>query len=270
MDAGRVHMGGQTGLRPLRRRVLVSLLTGLGALGASAFVPRLVRSGRAASPRGDGSSSNGEVAPRDANKSDDLPRAALYDEDPGDPNGRKFPGVAVWALIEKADDRSGLLETLVRANVAIPDHQMVMSFMIRRNDDKSLPASHTVEFTFTLPPDAPRHIGNVPGILMKSREDARGVPLRGYGVKVTDGFYLIGLSAVESELTANLRLLTELEWFDVPIVYSDGRRAILAFEKGEPGRRALAQALATWDGPPRHAPPPEPPPRLQLPPDIIK
>jgi hypothetical protein len=263
-------MGKQSGLRPLRRRLLVNLLTGLGALGASAFAPWLVRPARAASPQGDGSPSNGGVAPRDANKSDDLPRAALYDEDPDDPKGRKFPGVAVWTLVEKADDHSGLLETSVRASVAVPDRQMVMSFTLRRNDDRSLPASHTVEFIFTLPPDAPRRVGNVPGVLMKSREDARGVPLQGYAVRVTDAYYLIGLSAVATELATNLQVLKELEWFDVPIVYSDGHRAILAFEKGEPGRRVLAQALVAWDGPPRPAPPPEPPLKLQLPPDIVK
>ena len=241
----------------------------LGALGASAFVPRLVRPGRAASPRGDGSSSNGEVAPRDANKSDDLPDAALYEEDQSDPKGKRFPGVALWTLVEQADNRSGTLETSVRANVAIPGRQLVMRFTLRRNNDKSLPASHTVEFIFTLPPDAPRGIGSVPGVLMKSREDARGVPLQGYAVRVTDGYYLIGLSAVAAELDTNLKVLKELEWFDVPIVYSDGRRAILAFEKGESGRQVLAQALAVWEAPPQPAPPQEPPKKLQLPPDIF-
>jgi len=263
-------MGQQAGLRPLRRQLLAGLLTGLGALGAGAFAPWNLRTARAASGQGDGSSPDGGVAPRGANESDDLPRAALYEEDPGDPKGRKFPGVALWTLVEKADDRSGVLETSVHASVAIPDRLLVMSFTLRPNHDKSLPASHTVEFIFTLPPDAPRGIGSVPGVLMKSREDARGVPLQGYAVRVTDGYYLIGLSAVDADHVANLALLKEREWFDLPIVYSDGRRAILAFQKGGTGRPMFARALAAWEGPPRPAPPPPPTKKLELPPDIIK
>ena len=34
--------------------------------------------------------------------------------------------------------------------------------------------------------------------------------------------------------------------FDVPIVYTDGRRAILAVEKGTPGERAFKEAFAAW------------------------
>jgi hypothetical protein len=255
-------MGEQTEVRPFRRRLLAGMLTGLlaglGTLGASAFAPWIVRAARAASAQGGGASPDGGAVPRGANESGDLPLAALYEEDPGEPRGRKFSGVAVWTLVEK-DDRSGMLETSVHASVAIPDRQMVMSFTLRPNNDKSLPASHTIEFMFTLPPDTPRTIGSVPGILMKPREDAPGVPLKGYAVRVTDGYYLIGLSAVEAEHAANLALLEQREWFDVPIVYSNSRRAILAFQKGEPGRRVFARALAAWAGPPRPAPPPEPP-----------
>lgn len=259
-------MGEQTGLRPLRRR----LLAGMGVLGVSAFAPWILRAARGASGQGDGSSPDSGPAQPGANESGDLPFAALYEEDPGEPRGKKFPGAAVWTLVEQADHLSGLLEISARASVAIPDRQMVMTFTLRPNLDKSLPASHTVELTFTLPPDAPHTVGSVPGILMKPREDARGVPLAGYAVKVTDGYHLIGLSAVEADHAANLALLKGREWFDVPIVYSDGHRAILAFQKGETGRRVFAQALEAWAAPPRPAPPPEPPLKPRLPPDIIK
>jgi hypothetical protein len=65
-------------------------------------------------------------------------------------------------------------------------------------------------------------------------------------VKVTDGYFLIGLSAVDTEMQRNLVLLKERPWFDVPIVYTDGRRAILAVEKGTPGERAFRDAFAAW------------------------
>ncbi|HEY2737517.1 MAG TPA: hypothetical protein VGK45_03880, partial [Thermoanaerobaculia bacterium] len=74
----------------------------------------------------------------------------------------------------------------------------------------------------------------------------RGNPLAGLAVKVTDGYFLIGLSAVDSEMQRNIQLLKEQPWFDVPLVYNDGRRAILAVEKGTPGERALNAAFAAW------------------------
>jgi len=122
-----------------------------------------------------------------------------------------------------------------------------MKWSLRRNNDKTLPASHTVEIMFTLPPDFSHGgVQNIPGLLMKQAEQTRGVPLAGLAVKVTNGFFLIGLSAVESDMQRNIQLLKERSWFDVPIVYTDGRRAILAVEKGTPGERAFNDAFAVW------------------------
>ena len=75
---------------------------------------------------------------------------------------------------------------------------MTVTWSLRRNTDKALPASHTIEIMFNLPADFPGGgIANVPGVLMKQAEQSRGVPLSGLRVKVTAAFYLIGLSAVE-------------------------------------------------------------------------
>src|ERR1700693_43473 len=101
----------QTGLSPLRRR----LLAGMGVLGATLFTPWIVRRSHAAPPQGDGSSPNGEVAARGADKPPDLPNAALCEEDQSDPKGKRFPGVALWTLVEQVDNRSDMLETSVRA-----------------------------------------------------------------------------------------------------------------------------------------------------------
>jgi hypothetical protein len=44
----------------------------------------------------------------------------------------------------------------------------------------------------------------------------------------------------------NIQHLKERSWFDIPAVYSDGRRAIIAIEKGIGGERAFSEAFATW------------------------
>ena len=135
----------------------------------------------------------------------------------------------------------------IRADVEIPERHMRMTMSIRRNTDKALPASHTMEVMFTLPADFDQGgVGNVPGVLMKANEQARGVPLAGLAVKVTNGYFLIGLSAVDVDLQRNLEMLKGRDWFDIPIVYTSSKRAILALEKGTPGQRAFEEAFRAW------------------------
>ena len=171
----------------------------------------------------------------------------LYDEDPNDPKGKRYVGSALWRT-ETVSPGPGLApELAIRADVEIPERHMRMTWSLRRNTDKALPASHTIEIMFTLPADfSEGGIANVPGVLMKQDEQARGVPLAGIAVKVTNGYFLIGLSAVDVDVQRNIQLLKERDWFDVPIVYTSGKRAILALEKGTPGVRAFEEAFRAW------------------------
>ena len=174
-------------------------------------------------------------------------KVVLYDEDPNDPQGKRYVGSALWRT-ETVSPGPGLApELAVRADIEIPERKLRMTWSLRRNSDKALPASHTIEIMFTLPADFPEGgIGNVPGVLMKQSEQARGVPLAGLAVKVTNGYFLIGLSAVEADQQRNIQLLKERDWFDVPVVYTSGKRAILAMEKGAPGTRVFEEAFRAW------------------------
>jgi len=174
-------------------------------------------------------------------------KVVLYDEDPTDPAGKQYVGTVVWRTEQVKAGAGQSADIAVRADIDIPERKFKMSMSFRRNTDSSLPASHTAELTFILPPDfVGGGVANVPGILMKTNEQTRGLPLAGLAVKVTDGFFLIGLSNVESDRTRNIQLLKERSWFDVPLVYVDKRRAIIAIEKGPPGERAFADAFAVW------------------------
>ena len=174
-------------------------------------------------------------------------KVVLYDEDPSDPKGKQYIGSVVWRLEPIKASGAQKADVAVRADIEIPDRKFKMTMSFRRNTDSSLPASHTAELTFILPPDFPGgSISNVPGILMKSNEQARGTPLAGLAVKVTDGFFLVGLSNVDADRSRNVQLLKERSWFDVPLVYANQRRAIIAIEKGAPGERAFNDAFAQW------------------------
>ncbi len=174
-------------------------------------------------------------------------KVVLYEEDPAEPNGRRFVGSAIWRTETVTPGPGQPPELAIRADVEIPERKLAMTWSLRRNTDKSLPASHTVEIVFKLPADFPSGgISNVPGILMKQAEQTRGVPLAGLAVKVTNGFFLIGLTNVDTDKERNMSLLKERAWFDIPVVYNNNRRAILAMEKGTPGERVFAEAFKVW------------------------
>jgi hypothetical protein len=61
-----------------------------------------------------------------------------------------------------------------------------------------------------------------------------------------NGVFIIELSATDSDEQRNVQMLKESPWFDIPIAYNNGSRAILAIEKGLPGYRAFAEAFAVW------------------------
>jgi hypothetical protein len=171
----------------------------------------------------------------------------LYDEDPNDPNGKRYVGSAIWRT-ETVSPGPGLApEIAVRADVEIPERHVRMTWSLRRNTDKALPASHTIEIVFNLPADfSEGGVNNIPGVLMKADEQARGVPLAGLAVKVTNGYFLVGLSAVDADVQRNIDLLKTRDWMDIPVVYVSGKRAILAMEKGIAGSRVFEEAFRAW------------------------
>ena len=198
-------------------------------------------------PASNGNPTTAPKQPANAPAASVAQKVVLYEEEPNNPQGKRYVGSAIWRT-ETVSPGPGLApELAVRADVEIPERHIRMTWSLRRNTDKALPASHTIEITFTLPADFTEGgIGNVPGVLMKDSEQARGIPLAGLSVKVTNGYFLIGLSAVDIDKQRNIDLLKQRQWFDIPIVFTNGKRAILAMEKGPPGDRAFAEAFRAW------------------------
>jgi hypothetical protein len=172
--------------------------------------------------------------------------AVLYEEDPSHPTGHQFAGSVVWRTeLIKTDGKPD--ELAARADVDIPSRGLRMTMSLRRNLDPSLPASHVINLTFAVPADFNSGgVANVPGVLTKSNQQARGVPLAGLAVKVSDGFFLVGLASAALDRERNVKQLAEGAWFDIPIVYVNQRRAILAIGKGESGEQVFKTVLTTW------------------------
>jgi hypothetical protein len=205
---------------------------------------------KALTEREDQGSSNPAPPPWDGNAARPPQKAVLYEESRINPAGEQFTGAAVWRIepAPRAGSNSAASRVAIRADIDIPARNMTVRLTIYRNEDSTLPVSHTVGIRFWLPPDFPHAgIANVPGVLMKQGEAARGVALKGLAMKATDYDFLVSLSREADEMQHNVRLLRELPWLSIPIVYGDGQRAVIAIDKGEAGARAFAETFAAWE-----------------------
>lgn len=171
-------------------------------------------------------------------------RAVLYEEDPLNPQGqpRAGAGRAVWQL-----EPGGQGEPVVRATIEIPEPELRLVMLIRRNLDPTLPASHTIDLSFETGGLESRRVRDIGLLQIKDEETIRGAPVAGLPVPVRDNLFLIGLSNLPRDIERNTTLLTERNWIDLPIRLASGQRAILSFEKGTSGDRILDEAFATWE-----------------------
>ena len=159
--------------------------------------------------------------------------------------GKRYVGSTVWRTESVPPSAGRPAELVLRADAEIPERQIGARWSLRRNTDKSLPASHTIEIVFKVPPNVQGGgVAQAPGVVMKSKEDTQGMPLAVAAATVTTGFFIFALP--EISVAQNLQLLKEREWLDAPFAYANGTRAVLSFEKGEAGDRAFAEAFAAW------------------------
>ncbi len=174
-------------------------------------------------------------------------KAVLYEEPPDSAAAASgvvaINGSVTWRYVADSPDGPD-----ITGNVDVPERQMNVKLTIRRNTDSTLPASHLVEVVVDTPTDFPgKGIKSVPRLILKDSEAAtRGQPLIGATATITDGFFWIALSGVDADVTANLAMLRDNGWIDVPLVYATGQRAILTIEKGPAGDQAFKQALTAW------------------------
>jgi len=173
-------------------------------------------------------------------------RAFLYEEGAeAGSAGQASSGRTIWDVDTETID--GRAETVLRMRVEVPDRDIVATMSLRPNRDQSLPASHLLEVRFELPEDfSGQGVAEMPGLVMKTTEEARGDALIGASVKVADGFFWVALSSIPDERERNLQLLRDRAWIDLPMLYENRKRAILTLEKGTPGTRAVEQAIAAW------------------------
>jgi hypothetical protein len=174
-------------------------------------------------------------------------KAFFYEERSGQDAGTADAGGVVWSVIQESPGNDLPAEPAIRAEVTIPDRGIKLRMVIRRNGDKTLPASHLVEMIFTVPEGFPGgSIDTVSRMTLKDTEQAPGSPLVGIPAKIADNFFIIAMNDAKTAVDTNMSLLRRQSWIDIPIAYKTGRRALLTLEKGLPGEKAFDDVLKAW------------------------
>ena len=191
------------------------------------------------------------VAPEDATAPDAQPlgvqqKMILYEERLGQQQLEVKPGTVVWTLVSEPSG-DGPDEQVIRGEINNPEKGLSALLTIKRNTDPSLPASHLVEIVFALPAEFDGgSIDQLQRIALKQTEADQGTPLIAVPAKITQDFYMVALNDLEEARSTNVELLRDRSWIDIPVVYANGRQALITLEKGTSGTEVFNQALDAW------------------------
>jgi hypothetical protein len=202
-----------------------------------------------------GSDGQSQAAPSDADSGGAeapmppfaAPRAALLVRAPQDnAEVKTFQGNVVWKVDNVSGASGSPLAAAVRAEIDIPEQKVEAIMTLQKNDDATLPASHTMKLQFKFPRGSDwRGVQQIKVPQMRREEASTGESLKGVPVPIVENSFIIGLNRGTSE-AVNLDLLRSREWIDIPILLGNGYIAKLTFEKGQSGQRAINDAIAAW------------------------
>ncbi len=175
-------------------------------------------------------------------------KAVFYEEKTGTEEGTVDTGAVVWSVVQDSPGADQPAEAAIRGEVNIPDKGIQLKLTIKRNGDKTLPASHIIELAFTVPEGFQGgSVDGVQRVTFKDTEQAPGNPLVGVPANFGDGFFLIALTDEKSAVENNLALMNRQSWIDIPLTYKSGRRALISIEKGIPGDKVFQEVFKAWN-----------------------
>ena len=194
-----------------------------------------------------------EAAPQTTTPASNLfsSSAILYEERPGSNQPGVSAGNVVWEIVPTGSEAIGSTGLpSVKGSARIESRDISVRFELMRNLDPNLPASHLIEFEFTPGPlFNGDEINNIAGVIAKEEEQKSGAELKGAIVKVSERVFWVAMSAQAADLAANTDALQQQNWFDIPLVFKSGKRAILTLEKGAAGKKAIEEAFKSWQAP---------------------
>ncbi|MEP3231367.1 MAG: hypothetical protein ABJO30_00915 [Hyphomicrobiales bacterium] len=174
--------------------------------------------------------------------------AILYEERPESNQPGVSAGNVIWEIVPTGSEAIGSTGLpSVKGSARIESRDIAVRFELMRNLDPNLPASHLIEFEFTPGPlFNGDEINNIAGVIAKPEEQKNGNQLKGAIVKVSERVFWVAMSAQAADLASNTDALQQQNWFDIPLVFKSGKRAILTLEKGAAGKKAIEEAFKSW------------------------
>lgn len=170
-------------------------------------------------------------------------QSLLLEAQPGGTTGAvPFSGTVDWS---RGTDERGQPTIVAKAN--IPARNLSVQVTLRKNSDKTLPASHLMEIDFKVNDSfVGGTIAALPGVLLKNEELVQGKPLVGASARVVTNSFLFALSSAKEDVATNVDLLTSRKWMDLAVIYGTGRRAIITLEKDDAAQKLFDQVFKAW------------------------
>ncbi|WP_394688081.1 hypothetical protein [Hoeflea sp.] len=170
----------------------------------------------------------------------------LYEERLGQQSLEVKPGTVVWTLVSEPSSE-GPDSQVIRGEINNPDTGLSALLTIKKNNDPSLPASHLIEIVFAVPEGFDGgSIDQLQRVSFKQTEADQGSPLIAVPAKITQDFYMVALNDLPEAAQVNTELMRQRSWIDIPVVYANGRQALITLEKGASGTEVFNQALDAW------------------------
>lgn len=175
-----------------------------------------------------------------------LQRMFFYETSLGLEQQARYEGSIVWS--EKTESDSENSRPYIEGTIQVPERDLSIVMTIKLNGDETLPVSHLIDLNFSLPEEFDGgEIEQITEVKFKGSEEQTGDRLEAISAKIDKSFFVVGLQNDKLDVVeSNLQLMSQRGWIDIPISYTNGRKALITLEKGASGKAIFDKVLASW------------------------
>ncbi len=176
-----------------------------------------------------------------------IEKMLFYETSLGLEQQAKYDGSVVWSEETEADASAS--RPYIKAEIQVPDRDLSVVVTIKLNGDNTLPVSHLIDINFELPEGFEGgEIEQINEVMFKNTEEDPGDRLAAISAKIGPAFFVVGLENDDPQIVAtNLQLISQRNWIDIPISYTNGRKALITLDKGASGNAIFNKVLAAWE-----------------------
>jgi hypothetical protein len=176
-----------------------------------------------------------------------IEKMLFYETSLGLEQQAKYDGSVVWS--EETESDASVSRPYIKGEIQVPDRDLSVVVTIKLNGDNTLPVSHLIDINFVLPEGFEGgEIEQINEVMFKNTEENPGDRLAAISAKIGPAFFVVGLENDDAQIVAtNLQLIGQRNWIDIPISYTNGRKALITLEKGASGNAIFNNVLSAWE-----------------------